>query len=155
VFHEKLDVRWDAEGRVYFKVSGGAVLTWPACMQAYVDEALAALSNTSTARRISAQYCQVLPCGQLFCCNTLYHAPAACCCLLLLQDYTHYHLDTTLTQVDLNANITTFNLPLLGVLANLHVSAEYRPFVDVLLQAISRCGLWGCPASKHASIFLG
>lgn len=60
-----------------------------------------------------------------------------CCCAV--QDYTHFHLDTNLTKVDVNANITTFNLALLGVLANLHgnVSPEYRPFVDVLLQAIS------------------
>lgn len=66
-----------------------------------------------------------------------------CCAVLcVVQDYTHYHLDTNLTTVDVDANITTFNLALLGVLANLHgsVSPEYRPFVDVLLQAISRCG---------------
>lgn len=45
-----------------------------------------------------------------------------------------------LTRADLAANITTFNLALLGVLANLHgnVAPEYRPFVDVLMQAISR-----------------
>ena len=56
-----------------------------------------------------------------------------------VQDYTHFHLDTNLTKVDVTANITTFNLALLGVLANLHgtVAPEYRPFVDVLLQAIS------------------
>lgn len=73
VYHEKLDVLWDADGRVYFK------------------------------------------------------------------DYTHYHLDMNLTKVDVNANITTWNLGLLGVLANLHgsVAPEYRPFVDVLMQAIS------------------
>lgn len=45
-----------------------------------------------------------------------------------------------LTRADLAANISTFNLALLGVLANLHgnVAPEYRPFVDVLMQAISR-----------------
>lgn len=62
------------------------------------------------------------------------------CCACHVQDYTHYHLDTELTTADINANITTFNLALLGVLANLHgnVSPEYTPFVDVLMQAISR-----------------
>ena len=70
-----------------------------------------------------------------------------CCCpvpsvVCVQQDYTHFHLDPNLTTVDVSANITTFNLALLGVLANLHgnVSPEYRPFVDVLMQAISRSG---------------
>jgi hypothetical protein len=72
--------------------------------------------------------------------------PAACAVLwravlCAVQDYTHYHLDMNATRADLMAaNITTFNLALLGVLANLHgnVAPEYRPFVDVLMQAISR-----------------
>lgn len=61
------------------------------------------------------------------------------CLYLSLQDYTHFHLDTNLTKVDVTANITTFNLALLGVLANLHgtVSPGLAPFADVLMQAIS------------------
>jgi len=65
---------------------------------------------------------------------------------MLRQDYTHYHLDTNLTRPELlSSNVTTFNLALLGVLANLHgsVSPQYRPFVDVLMQAISRWGQTG------------
>lgn len=73
------------------------------------------------------------------CANAVFHC-AALRLVPAVQDYTHFHLDTNLTQVDVNAPITTFNLALLGVLANLHgsVSPQYRPFVDVLMQAISR-----------------
>eukprot|EP00879_Flechtneria_rotunda_P028466 GHRR01030582.1.p1 GENE.GHRR01030582.1~~GHRR01030582.1.p1 ORF type:complete len:491 (+),score=126.44 GHRR01030582.1:556-2028(+) len=56
------------------------------------------------------------------------------------KDYTYFVLDENLTTADLHAPIATLNLPLLGVLANLHehVSPSLAPWVDLLTQMIAR-----------------
>jgi hypothetical protein len=60
-----------------------------------------------------------------------------------MQDYTYYVFDQerTAPHVDPGANITTFNLALLGVLSMLHghLPPAVVPWADLLMQFISRC----------------